>query len=72
VTHSEDAAVIARTIVTLAHNLRLEVVAEGVETEGHAAFIRETGCNYAQGFYYGCPAEPQSILARYSRQAAAE
>jgi diguanylate cyclase (GGDEF)-like protein len=71
VTHSEDAAVIARTIVTLAHNLRLEVVAEGVETEGHANFIRETGCNYAQGFYYGCPAEAHSILARYALQAAA-
>jgi diguanylate cyclase (GGDEF)-like protein len=64
VTHSEDAAVIARTIVTLAHNLRLGVVAEGVETEGHAAFILETGCDYAQGFYYGCPSEPGQILAR--------
>jgi EAL domain-containing protein (putative c-di-GMP-specific phosphodiesterase class I) len=70
VTHSEDAAVIARTIVTLAHNLRLEVVAEGVETEGHAAFIRDTGCDYAQGFYYGYPADPQSIFDRAARQAA--
>jgi len=70
VTHSEDAAVIARTIVTLAHNLRLDVVAEGVETEGHAAFIRETGCNFAQGFYYGCPSDPSLILARNARQVA--
>ena len=65
VTHSEDAAVIARTIVTLAHNLRLEVVAEGVETEGHAAFIRDTGCTYAQGFYYGTPTDPQTMLKRH-------
>jgi diguanylate cyclase (GGDEF)-like protein len=64
VTHSEDAAVIAQTIVTLANNLRLEVVAEGVETEGHAAFIRQTGCTYAQGFYYGSPAEPDKVFAR--------
>jgi len=64
VTHNEDAAVLARTIVTLAHNLRLEVVAEGVETEGHAAFIRQTGCNFAQGFYYGMPSEPERIFAR--------
>jgi diguanylate cyclase (GGDEF)-like protein len=71
VTSSEDAAVIARTIVTLAHNLRLEVVAEGVETEGHAAFIRDTGCDYAQGFLYGYPAAPDQILARTTRQAAA-
>jgi diguanylate cyclase (GGDEF)-like protein len=65
VTHSEDAAVIARTIVTLAHNLRLEVVAEGVETEGHAAFIRDTGCTYAQGFYYGTPTDPATMLRRH-------
>jgi EAL domain-containing protein (putative c-di-GMP-specific phosphodiesterase class I) len=71
VTHSDDAAVIARTIVTLAHNLRLQVVAEGVETEGHAAFIRDTGCDYAQGFYYGFPAEPGHILARNTRESAA-
>jgi len=73
VTQSEDAAVIARTIVTLAHNLRLEVVAEGVETEGHAAFIRDTGCNYAQGFFYGMPADQARIMARHMLgQAAAE
>jgi EAL domain-containing protein (putative c-di-GMP-specific phosphodiesterase class I) len=69
VTHNEDAAVLARTIVTLAHNLRLEVVAEGVETEGHAAFIRETGCNFAQGFYYGMPSEPDRIFARNTNAA---
>ncbi len=68
VTHSEDAAAIARTIVTLAHNLRLQVVAEGVETQGHAAFIRDTGCDFAQGFLYGAPAEPDRILARNGRQ----
>ena len=56
---------IARTIVTLAHNLRLEVVAEGVETEGHAAFIRDTGCTYAQGFYYGTPTDPETMQRRH-------
>jgi diguanylate cyclase (GGDEF)-like protein len=55
VTTSEDAAVVAATIVKLAHSLRLEVVAEGVETRAQADFVRETGCAYVQGFYYGEP-----------------
>jgi EAL domain-containing protein (putative c-di-GMP-specific phosphodiesterase class I) len=64
VTNSEDAAVIARTIVTLARNLRLDVVAEGVETQAQEAFIRATGCTYAQGFLYGMPAEPARFFER--------
>jgi len=60
VTTSEDAAVIAATIVRLAHSLRLEVVAEGVETAAQDAFIRRTGCRYGQGFHY---AEPMPAAA---------
>jgi EAL domain-containing protein (putative c-di-GMP-specific phosphodiesterase class I) len=55
VTVSEDAAVIARTIVQLAHSLRLAVVAEGVETADQAAFMRQAACDFVQGFYYGKP-----------------
>jgi EAL domain-containing protein (putative c-di-GMP-specific phosphodiesterase class I) len=50
---SEDASVVVATIVKLAHNLRLQVVAEGVETRAQADFVRETGCNFAQGYHYG-------------------
>jgi len=64
---SEDAAVIASTIVDLAHNLRMEVVAEGVETEEQAAFIRNTGCAFVQGYYYGKPTSPDCIRDRLSR-----
>jgi diguanylate cyclase (GGDEF)-like protein len=67
VTANEDAAVIARTIVNLAHNLRLEVVAEGVETEGQLAFIRMTGCAFVQGYYYGRPTSPVDIRDRLTR-----
>jgi EAL domain-containing protein (putative c-di-GMP-specific phosphodiesterase class I) len=55
VTASEDAAVVATTIVKLAHSLRLQVVAEGVETRAQAEFVRQTGCTFVQGFYYGEP-----------------
>lgn len=61
VTTSEDAAIIASTIVNLAHSLRLEVVAEGVETKEQATFIRETGCAFVQGHYYGKPTSPACI-----------
>ncbi len=54
-TSNEDAAVVITAIVRLAHHLRLKVVAEGVETRSQADFIRDTGCNFAQGYYYGMP-----------------
>ena len=55
---NEDAAAVAKAMVGLAHTLRLSVVAEGVETEAQEAFIRDTGCAYAQGFLYGRPMTP--------------
>ncbi len=61
VTTNEDAAVVATTIVKLAHSLRLQVVAEGVETSAQAEFIRESGCDFAQGFFYGRPVRPSDV-----------
>ena len=55
VTVSEDAAVVAATIVQLARSLRLQVVAEGVETAAQAQFVRQTGCEFGQGHYYAMP-----------------
>lgn len=42
-------------IVTLAHTLGMDVVAEGVETDAHADALRRLGCEYAQGFLYAAP-----------------
>ncbi len=69
VTTSEDAAVLAATIVRLAHSLRLRVVAEGVETQAQADFIAATGCNCAQGYHYSHPLAAGEV-PEYVRRAA--
>jgi len=39
----------------MAHGLRLEVIAEGVETAGQWEYLRSLGCDYVQGYYFGKP-----------------
>jgi predicted signal transduction protein with EAL and GGDEF domain len=50
----EDTAVVC-SLIAMAHNLGLHVIAEGVETEAQAAFLLKEGCEEAQGFLYGRP-----------------
>ena len=53
---------ITRTIVTLAHILKLEVVAEGVETQEQFDYLRQIGCNKVQGYYVSRPIPAEEIL----------
>ena len=46
---------IIRTIIMLAHNLKLDVIAEGVETSEQDAQLSALGCQFAQGFYFSRP-----------------
>ena len=55
VTTDADDATIAVAIISLAHSLKLKVVAEGVETEAQLSFLRTHGCDEMQGFYFARP-----------------
>ncbi|GAA3003832.1 cyclic Di-GMP phosphodiesterase RmdA [Kitasatospora albolonga] len=59
-------------LVSLAHTLGLTVTAEGVETDKDAARLREMGCDWAQGWFFGRPARPEDIARRLAEQTAAE
>ncbi|MBB3048515.1 diguanylate cyclase (GGDEF)-like protein [Litorivivens lipolytica] len=50
--NSGDARSLVQAIISMAHSLRILVVAEGVETPGQFSILRQLGCHYLQGFYY--------------------
>jgi diguanylate cyclase (GGDEF)-like protein/PAS domain S-box-containing protein len=51
--------VILRSIIALAHDLGMDVVAEGAETDSDAVELFQLGCEYAQGFLFGEPMTPE-------------
>ncbi|WP_290779309.1 EAL domain-containing protein [Arenimonas sp.] len=62
-----DDAVIARTIVAMAHQLRMRVAAEGVETALQAEFLCTIGCDELQGYHFGRPMPPDEIDRKFPK-----
>ncbi|MGM0570305.1 EAL domain-containing protein [Marinobacter sp.] len=62
ISNSSDAA-ITQGILSMAHHLSLEVVAEGVETEAHAAFLRKNNCEILQGYLFARPMPFDDLIA---------
>jgi diguanylate cyclase (GGDEF)-like protein len=60
---------ICRAVIGLARSLELETVAEGVEREEQAVFLRNEGCEIAQGYLYGRPLPAEELFARYGATA---
>lgn len=56
-----DAAAICIAIIDLAHNLKLKVIAEGVETEGQMNYLRRRRCDEMQGFFFSGPVPAEQI-----------
>jgi EAL domain-containing protein (putative c-di-GMP-specific phosphodiesterase class I) len=62
-----DDVSIVRAIISLAHSLRLRVVAEGVETADQLTFLTELGCDQYQGFYCSPAVPPDDFVALLQR-----
>jgi EAL domain-containing protein (putative c-di-GMP-specific phosphodiesterase class I) len=54
--------VILKSIIALAHDLGMDVVAEGAETDSDAVELYQLGCEYAQGFAFGEPMDADSAM----------
>ncbi|MGH8629420.1 MAG: EAL domain-containing protein, partial [Burkholderiales bacterium] len=58
--HPESLAIV-KAIISLSHSLKLQVVAEGVETEEQAAQLEELGCDQLQGYLFGRPTPSNEV-----------
>ena len=64
--------VILRSIISLAHDLGMDVVAEGAETDSDAVELSQLGCEYAQGFVFGEPMNAERARAMLEPDAAGQ
>ncbi len=63
ITSNANDLAIVRAIITLAHSLKMEVVAEGVETPEQMVKLRDEGCDEVQGFFFGKPMSADDFQA---------
>lgn len=61
--HDSENGAIVKAVIQMAHSLSLKVVAEGVETQAQAEFLRIHGCDILQGYWLSRPIPPTALLA---------
>lgn len=61
--------IIVRNIVNMAKELNMATVVEGIETEEQAEFLRNIGCDIAQGFLYGKPSDLKTFTEQFLKEA---
>ncbi len=61
-------AAIVKMVIDMAQRLNFDVVAEGIETEQHVAFLRQHGCGQGQGYHFGRPIPAEAIASRMLRR----
>ena len=59
---------IVRTIIAMAHSLKLDVIAEGVETEEQRQYLQKKGCTQYQGYLFGKPVPVEQFEALLKSQ----
>ena len=57
---------IVSAVIAMTHKLRIQVVAEGVETQEQVEFLSSVNCDFAQGYYFGRPMPLQELILKYS------
>ncbi|ANC79464.1 diguanylate cyclase [Fictibacillus phosphorivorans] len=68
---SKDASLV-ETIIAMAHNLDLKVIAEGVETEEQLQFLQQKQCNEAQGYYFSRPISAEELAVILQERSVSE
>jgi EAL domain-containing protein (putative c-di-GMP-specific phosphodiesterase class I) len=63
-----DCAAIVKSVITLAHDLRITVIAEGVETDSQFDYLRQIGCDEVQGYLIGKPVPIDQIPDLFVQQ----
>lgn len=63
---NDDAAIVS-AIVSMAHELKIDLVAEGVETQEQVDFLKSIGCSVVQGFLYGKPCHGGQVPLQWAR-----
>ncbi len=66
--HDDDDKAIAKAVISLGHELDLRVLAEGVETAEQLAFLRNSGCDEMQGYFFSRPVAAQAFTALLEAQ----